>query len=128
MTEHQPGDEKVPAAFVENARGWSKTLEDREADKTGHCLKQVRPIIARRIGIPAGTLENLRNGRLKAIAAHVYERLRAGVIRELEAEMRHLDHELNILRQTGMDPRSDDTAAVLADIKTVRAALGLPAD
>lgn len=127
MHGHHSGDDKLPVeVFVDTARGWSRTLEDREASRSGRRLADARRDVARRTGVNPGTLENLRNGRLKAIAVHVYERLRAGVIREIEAEMRHLEHELTILRQTGVDPRSDEATAVLASIETVRAALGLP--
>lgn len=113
-------------AYLDRARGWTKLLEDKEAERTGVRLTEARPAVSRRIGVPPGTLENLRNGRLKAIAVHWYDRLRAGVVKELEAEVRHLEHELQILRTTGVDPREDEVAAVVADLAKVRQALGLP--
>ena len=125
---HQGNDEMSSAAFLEKAQGWGRTLEDKEAARTGLRLVEARPLVARKTGVAPGTLENLRNGRLKAIAAHVYERLRAGVIHELEAEMRHLEHELQILRQTGVDPRSGEDAALVASLAKVREALGLKPD
>jgi hypothetical protein len=113
------------AAYVETARGWERRLVDGEARRAGVDHDTARAIVARRTEVPKGTLLSLRKNRLKGIAVHWYERLRSGVIRELEAELRHLEHELAILRQTGTDPRSDATAAVVADIAKVRAALGL---
>lgn len=113
------------AAYVETARGWERRLVDGEARRAGVDQDTARTIVARRTDVPKGTLLSLRKNRLKGIAVHWYERLRAGVIRELEAELRHLEHELAILRQTGVDPRSDATAAVVADIARIRQTLGL---
>lgn len=115
------------AAYVETARGWERRLVDGEARRAGVDQDTARAIVARRTEVPKGTLLSLRKNRLKGIAVHWFERLRHGVIRELEAELRHLEHELSILRQTGVDPRSDATAAVVADIAKVREALGLDA-
>ncbi len=112
-------------AYLDRARDWSKTLEDREAARSGASLREARPVVARQAGVSPGTLENLRNGRLKSIAVHIYERLRGAVIRELEAEVRHLEHELTILRATGLDPRDDEMAQVVADLAKARQALGL---
>ncbi len=110
---------------VERARDWSTALEDREAARSGECLPEARRAVASRIKVPAGTLENLRKRRLKAIAVHLYERLRGGVIRELQAEMMRLQHELQILQATGSDPRQNEVAEVAADLAKVRQALGL---
>ncbi len=111
--------------FVDRSEAWAKALEDKEAERAAVPLSEARVKVSGRAGVNPGTLENLRKGRLKAIAAHVYEALRVALIRELEAEMRALDHQLHVLRQSGEDPRSDKTAAVLADIAVVRRALGL---
>src|SRR3990167_4016477 len=98
-------------AYVERARSWARTLEDRERQGGAFTLTDAREAVSHRTGVSPGTLENLRKNRLKAIAAHVYDSLRAGVIRALEAELRHLEHEITILRQTGLDPRSDAHSA-----------------
>lgn len=112
-------------AYVDEARKWSRRLEDRERTRAGLKLKDAREAVARRIAVPPGTMQNLRKNRLKTIAVHLYDRLRAGVIRELEAEMLHLEHELSILRQTGADPRHGEIDEVVASLAKVRAALGL---
>jgi hypothetical protein len=46
------------------------------------------------------------------------------VIRELEAEISRLQHELAVHKQTGVDPRSDEAAAVRADLSAVLEVLG----
>ena len=112
-------------AYVERARGWARALEDRARHDGAPTLEEARTTVSRHTGVSPGTLENLRKNRLKAVSAHVYESLRRGVIRALEAELRHLEHQLHILRQTGAHPASDATSEVLANIALVRAALGL---
>lgn len=80
--------------------------------------------VARAIGVPPGTIENLQRGRLKRIAGWLRDALRARVIRELEAELVRLQHEIAVLKQTGVDPRSDEATAVRADMSAVLEALG----
>ena len=115
----------TPATYVELASEWTRRLEDIEADRSGVTIPTAREAVARRAEVSPGTLENLRKGRLKAIAVHVYDRLRAAVIRELENEVRSLEHELQILRATGVDPRENEIDAVVASLAKARAALGL---
>jgi len=112
-------------AYVERAAAWARLLEDKEAERSGADLAVARPTVARRTGVPEGTLRNLRKNRLKAIGVHWFDRLKAGVIRELEAELMRLEHDLAVLRATGADPRHPETEAVVADIARARAALGL---
>lgn len=113
-------------ACVERARDWSVALEDREQARSGSKLPDARAAVAQRIGVPPGTLRNLRLNRVKGIAAHWYERLRAAVVLDLQAEMARLQHEQHIILQTGLDPREGEAAAVAEDIAAVRYALGLP--
>jgi hypothetical protein len=113
------------ATYVERARLWTRVLEDREAARIGEPVKEARPRVARRVGVASGTLENLRNGRLKAVAVHVYERLRLAVERELTAEMQALEHELQLLRQSGVDPRAAEVEEVVSYLAKARRALGM---
>lgn len=114
-------------AYVDRARGWAKRLEDAEAARSGMPVADARKAVARRLAMSPGTLENLRKGRLKAVAAHWYDTLRAGVIRELESELRHVQHEIAVARQTGLDPASGEAHALLAMEARITAALGLSA-
>ena len=52
-------------------------------------------------------------------------KLRAALVRRLESEVRHLEHELQILRTIGVDPRDDTLAEAEADLARAKAALGL---
>lgn len=115
-------------AYVDRARGWAKRLEDVEAARSGMPLPDARKTVARRLAMAPGTLENLRKGRLKAIAAHWYDTLRQGVIRELEAELRHVQHEIAIARQTGLDASHGEMHTLLALRQKVCEALELDTD
>lgn len=113
------------AAYIDRAARWARRLEDTTSASHGVPVTQARTMVARLVGVSAGTLENLRKGRLKAVSVHVYDRLCAGMIRGLEAEMRHLEHELQILRQSGVDPRDSQISEAEADLAKVRRALSL---
>ena len=109
--------------YLDRARGWSRKLEDGEARRSSCTIDEARPVVARRLGVSPGALEGLRKGRVKVIAAHVYDSLRAAVIRELHAEIRGLEHELSILRATGCRPDHPEIQEVVALIETARTAL-----
>jgi Tat protein secretion system quality control protein TatD with DNase activity len=113
------------AVYVEQARDWSTRLEELQAQKSGTNLSEARKVVAREIGASPSTLENLRNRRVKGIAAHIYDRLKARVVRELEEEVRHLTHELHVLNATGVHPASSEVAEAEADLARVRKVLGL---
>lgn len=120
-------DELTSAEFTARARGWARSLEDREAASTGRSLVAARRSLARKIKIAPGTLENLRKGRIKAVAADVYARLHEAVDRQLYAEMRRLEHEYQLVQQQGLDPRSLDHQAILADMAKIKTAMGVKA-
>lgn len=110
-------------AEAAEARNLTRILIDQETRRSGsrvHAQKQV----ARSIGVSPGTIENLMRSRLKRVSGWLRDALRARVIRELEAEVVRLQHELAVLLQTGEDPRSDEMAAVRADLSAILAALG----
>lgn len=117
------------AAYVDRARDWERKLVDREAARTGLPVNAARKAISQRLAMPSGTLENLRKNRLKAIAAHWYDALRSAVIVDLESELRHVQHELQVARQIGVDPASREAHALLASLHgseaRLRDALGL---
>lgn len=120
------GHSMTAVAYVENACKWARILEDKERKRSGlGSIDEARPIVSRKTGVPKGTLLSLRKKRLKGIATHWYEKLRQGVIRELEAELRHVEHEIQIARQSGVDPRSSHLQSALSSEAKIRDALGL---
>lgn len=125
MEFHREREMTTPDVFVGQAKGWTTLLEDAESKRTGDPIREARKRVARTLGLTSGTLENLRHRSPKAVATHVYERLRGGVIRELEKELQRVEQELHIARQTGLDPRDGEVQSVLSSQAKIRAALGL---
>lgn len=116
-------------AYLDNARGWARRLEEAEAERAGlERVEDARSIVARRTGVPEGTLRSLRKNRLKSISAYAYDKLNRAAAHLLERQLARLTHELHLTRQQGLDPRSNAVAAVEQDIARVRASLGLTPD
>jgi hypothetical protein len=110
-------------AEATEARNLANVLVDQEARRTGD-RRRARTNVARSLGTSPGTIENLQRNRLKRIAGWLRDALRARVIRELEAEIVRLQHEIAVLHQTGSDPRGDQMAAARADLSAVLTVLG----
>lgn len=108
------------------AQSLAKRLEDMRAKAAGS-IELARQQIARETRISAGTLENLRRGRIKQVAAWVRDSLQAAVIRQLENEVRALEHEIHILRQQGAHPASPQVSEAETYLARARAALGFDA-
>jgi hypothetical protein len=110
-------------AEASEARNLANVLVNQEARRCGD-----RPLarihVARSLGVSPGTIENLQRNRLKRISGWLRDALRARVIRELEAEIVRLQHELAVHKQTGVDPRSDEATAARADLSAVLEVLG----
>lgn len=110
-------------AEASEARNLAQILVEQEARRCGD-RRKARTRVARRLGTSPGTIENLQRSRLKRISGWLRDALRSLVIRELEAEVVKLQHEIAVLRQTGVDPRSDEMAAARADLSAVLEVLG----
>lgn len=112
-------------AYLDRATAWSRSLEDRESFRNGVPLRDARQSLSRRLKIPAGTFEGLRNGRVKQITAHLFEKLRSAIVADLEAEIAHLEHEVCVARQSGLHDHDPEVSAVLAHLDQARQALGV---
>lgn len=110
-------------AEATEAQNLTIILVAQEARRTGNRIAARRQV-ARTIGVSPGTIENLLRARLKTIAGWLRDALRNRVIQELEAEIVRIQHEIAVLRQTGVDPRGDQMAAARADLSAVLSALG----
>jgi len=110
-------------AEATEARQLANLLVDQEHRRVKD-RDRARRNVARAIGASPGTIENLQRNRLKRIAGWLRDALRARVIRELEAEIARLQHELAVHKQTGVDPRGDEATAVRADLSAILTVLG----
>lgn len=97
--------------------------EDTAANRKGVRVEQVRKGFARFLKVPAKTLENIRTGRRKSVPAFLMDGIRDVMIEVLQTEVAHLEHEIAIARQVGMDHREDTFEEAAASIATARALL-----
>jgi hypothetical protein len=111
-------------AEATEARSLAISLVSYEAKRTGRDKIEARKSLARSIGVAPGTIENLMRARLKSVAGWLRDALRARMVRELEAELVRIQHEIAVLIQTGADPRDNALAAARADLSAILAALG----
>lgn len=106
------------------AQSYVRELEDRESRAAGVPLRLARRVVARRTGIPAGALENLRRGRTKGVRAWILSALQTALIRELEAEIARDEHEIQLLKAARRGNSDEQVAEILAGIEAKRHAIG----
>lgn len=107
---------------MSSAVATAKTLERRERARTSS-IQVARQTLATKLRVGVGTLENLIRGRVKRIDAEIKSRLDALLIRELEAEIARLTHDLEVARQSGAHPVSQHVGAIEAHLLAARSLL-----
>ena len=107
-----------------NAAVFLDALERREASRSGANLPDVRKSIARKIGASPGTLENIKRGRLKRLVEGTTDRIKAALIRSLEAELACITHEIQVLRQSGAAPDSSEILEAETLLQRARELIG----
>jgi ABC-type taurine transport system ATPase subunit len=109
------------AATIEQARALAQGLERRERIQ-GSGVDAARTALARKVGVTPATWRNLVRGRLKRLDAWMRDRLQALLVRELEAEIARLSHELQMARQGGLPLNSQhvsEAETYLAKVKAI---------
>jgi len=122
MEMHKLGSFMSSAATIEEARAQARTLEQRERSRAGN-LKNARATLARRAGVSPATWRNLAQGRLKRLDAWLRDRLCALIIRELEAEIARLEHDLAAARSCGDHLGSQHVCEIETHLAKARAIL-----
>jgi len=112
----------MSSATIEQARTLARDLERRERSRAGS-IDAARTALARRAGVSPSTWRNLALGRLKRLDAFVRDRLQALVVRELQAEIARLTHELEIARQGGDHLASQHVREIEAHLCAARTIL-----
>jgi hypothetical protein len=124
---HQPGTSSPMSssfAFDDQVRQWARDLENREAMRSNVSIPIARKAVAARAGVPAGTLENMRRGRVKGLRGWVRDRIQQLIVRELEAEIGKLTHELEMAVWRGAALGSDEIIAAKASLDDARKLIG----
>lgn len=94
---------------VMRSASFARRLIEIEADRQSVGREFAKHRVARREGVPLGTLDNILRGRVKGVAAWVRDRLAAAVVRELQ-----------IARLTAEDAHDVDVAAAQAALAHAR--------
>lgn len=82
--------------------------------------------IAYRLRVGTGTFRNIVKERVKRVDGRIRDRLRALLIRELEAEITRLTHELELARQSGDHFASQHVSAIETHLAAAKALLSPP--
>lgn len=110
-------DDGMSSAFA-----LAQALERKERTRVSS-LSIARQRLAERLKIGVGTLENLVRERVKTVDAAIRDRLQALLVRELEAEIARLTHELEMARQGGFHPASQHISAIETHLEQARTLL-----
>jgi hypothetical protein len=116
------GENMSSAAVMEQARTLARSLERRERLRVGTAAR-ARSSIAGKLGIGSGTLENIVKGRVKRLDSWIRDKLQALLIRELEAEITRLTHELETARRSGARLDSEQMGEVETHLAAAKAIL-----
>lgn len=106
-------NKRITVPEMRSAFSLAKSLERRERARVGS-VDRARRVLADRLRIGVGTFENLVRERVKTVDARIRDRLQALLVKELEAEILRLNHELEMARQIGTPLNSDHAYPVNA--------------
>lgn len=89
----------------ETIRSWVEAAEKREIARTGLNKPQAREALARSLTIGYWSLVNVIRGRVKGLRGEVRDKIKAGIVRNLESEITRLENELAVVRRcnSGLD-------------------------
>jgi len=114
-------DTKMNAtAEVFSAAADARRLIEGEKRRNSVNADEARNRVASRLGVAPGTLENLLLGRLKGVASYLRDRLRSAVIRQIEGEIKRLEHELAVARLSAQRPDDDEVASAAALVERAK--------
>lgn len=108
------------ATDVATLNRFARALENAEAKRIGASLPVARSRIASRLGVSPGTLENIRRLRTKIVPNWLMNKVRSELISVLQLEIRRLEHEVHLARQTGSNHRDGDLASAETSLATAR--------
>ena len=124
---HPEGQDVSAQSDVAIAEDWVEILETVEARRLGVTRAEARPKVARSIGVPEGKLYSLARRRLKDISNRMLRRIGDGLVRELQAELARVEHDLQIRTQIGDRPDSGEALSLASRREKIREALGIAA-
>jgi len=116
----EDGQEKIVSIAPSiSARDLAREFIHQDAASCGG-VEPAKRALARRLGVAPGTIKNMAGGRLKRICADVFARMKAEQIRRLNISLQKAEHELQVSRACGVDPRSIEFLALEAAVEAAR--------
>ena len=82
----------------EQIREWIGAVEKREMARTGLNKPEARKALSRNLGLSYWSLVNIIRGRVKGLRGDLRDRIKAGIIRNIEGEITRLENELALVR------------------------------
>ncbi len=101
-------------------RGLVDAAEARVAVRDGVKRPIARAMLAREWGVSFWSLTNFRRGRLKDLRIGMLDRIKAGIVRGIESEIRKLEHELKLVRQSGLSLSETKISQAFAALEQAR--------
>ena len=83
----------------EQIKHWIEAAERREVARTGMNKPQAREALARSLKINYWSLVNVIRGRVKGLRGDLRDKIKAGIIRNLESEIARLENDLAMVRK-----------------------------
>lgn len=112
------------AVYVDRAAKRGMRLRDLISDRLGVSARDAVSQAARSVRVGSGTFENICRGRLKGIGAHINDKLREALARELCVEIERHANELAQLLADGADADSREVQEISKMVARLRAAIG----
>lgn len=107
---NQPNEQMMSVAFVEQSQALIKVLASQNSEG----------VIARKLRITTGTLQNLKRGRLKSIPVDLWMRINNIVASELRAEIGRLEAQLAVVDESARRIGDGEMAAVAQQIERMK--------
>ena len=108
------------ATDIETVSRYALRIENLEAKRRGIPVAEVRPLVAAKLGIAPGTMENWRRLRTKIVPSWVMNKVRAELVSVLQLEIQRLEHEVHVARQIGSNYRDDTLASAETSLAKAR--------
>lgn len=109
-------------AYLDGVRDHVKALE-RRAVRAGLSASDARGRVADRLGCAPGTVESIVKGRKKHVDGVLGDRAHSLLVKEIEAEIKALTHELEVLGSRRPVSADFEIAEVETDLASARALL-----
>lgn len=93
------------------ASAYLTRTEDLFAKQRGARVEDIRPTVASKLRITVSAADFIRRGRRKVVPSWLMENIVRLFIEAAQAELRAIEHDIEIARQIGMDPRDDALVA-----------------